>query len=95
MAVDKKDFDIDPGSGVSTAPADEASADGSDAKPLRKKRTGLRVPSDNVPRPDGRTGRTLPPGEVSATVAPPVVVEPIPVPGVVTIMPGRPGSPWR
>ena len=60
MSVDKKDCDIDPGSGVGAAPAEDAAAEGSDAKPLRRKSRGLRVPSDNVPRPDQR--RTLPPG---------------------------------
>ncbi len=86
MAVDKKDFDIDPASGVAAAP-DDVGVESSDATPRRKKRTGLRVPSDNVPRPDGRTGRTLPPGEIAA-VAPAAPGEP--VPHVVTIMPARP-----
>jgi SAM-dependent methyltransferase len=47
MSVDRKDFEAEP-SGVEDAPESEGQA------PRRRKRTGLRVPSDNVPRPEGQ-----------------------------------------
>src|SRR4030095_15147233 len=70
------------------AAPEEPGAESSDAQRRRKKRTGLRVPSDNVPRPEGRsTGRTSSPGEVAAA---PVQAPVETVPAVVTIMPARP-----